>query len=116
MPRSKPLTHGPSGYQRGCRCDTCRTEMAEKRNFYRNRDYETGKKFSVFYGSSKLRLPADPLIRFLERRDALGSISRHTLAGWKRDGMSVYQVDWWCIRLGTHPAMVYGDAFYEGAI
>lgn len=113
---AKPITHGPSGYQRGCRCDTCRTEMMEKKRQYREKEYETGKRFSVRYGSSKVRLPADPMLRFLDRMGATGTISRHTLAGWKRNGMTVYQIDWWCIRLGTHPAMVYGDAFYEGAL
>ena len=83
---------------------------------YREKDFMSGKKFSVRHGSSKVRLPAEPLIRFLERNGSLHTISRNTLRGWREDGMSVYQVDSWCIRFGTHPVMVYGDAFYEGAI
>lgn len=86
-----------------CRCDEC---VADAASYRKKRRLEKG-------GDSDVRLPAMPLIMFVNKMSD-ERIQHATLKSWIENGVSPYTVDKWCMRFGTHPAEVYGIAFYEG--
>lgn len=64
--------------------------------------------------SSDVRLDAKPLIEFLTKAEQLQYLDKHTVARWKRTGLSVYTADKWCLSFGLHPVEIFGHNFYEG--
>lgn len=59
-------------------------------------------------------IDATLLLDWLTENDQLNRIDKSTLRKWQERGLSVYTIDKVCIRLGVHPAEVYGNKFYEG--
>ena len=60
------------------------------------------------------RLPAQPLIDWLEYTEQIDSIDGHTRRDWLKYGLSVYNADKWAIRCGVHPIRLWGWEFYQG--
>lgn len=106
--------HGVYAYRHGCRCINCKNAIAELQAKYRERRKQRPGRYKVRYGSSDLRLSAEPLIAYLERTNQLHLVDRQAVQWWRTEGMSVYKVDEYAIRYGTHPVLLYGEAFYEG--
>ena len=105
---NKPKTiteHGASMYrQRGCRCETC----CEGRRIQRSK-YETRKR----HDEVQLRLDPTPLIDLLKSNDDLWKVASRAVQNWRTNGIDIYWADHWCIKLGYHPAQVFGQAFYQ---
>lgn len=96
--------HGMSMYRyRQCRCDICCGVMREFRKKYRKN-----------VGSYNKLMDATPLLEWLKRNNQIRQIDDSTARKWGQRGITVYTIDKVCIRLGVHPAEVYGHKFYEG--
>lgn len=93
------ISHGIRGYTHNkCRCEVCDAAGAVWKAKRRK------VKLPTRY------LPVEPLLRFVdeEHRRAFG----HVVKRCRDKGMSVYLADKWCVKLGVHPWVVYGDAFF----
>lgn len=96
--------HGVSGYRTwGCRCEVCVEAMRADRRKYRKKS-----------DSCRIRFSPEPLIERLERDERMTAVSSSVIHRWRRDGLDVYGVDRWCIKLGYHPTEIYGQDFYAG--
>jgi len=96
--------HGMSMYRyRQCRCDICCGVMREHRKKYRKRPD----------GYNEM-IDATPLLNWLQENGQITQIDGSTARKWAERGLSVYSIDKVCIRLGVHPAEVYGHKFYQG--
>ena len=101
---SEHTEHGMGMYRyRKCRCDVCSEAMRQFRKKYR--------KTSDNYNKM---VDATPLLEWLTVNNQLDRIDGSTVRKWRERGLSVYVIDKVCIRLGAHPAEVYGNKFYEG--
>lgn len=96
--------HGRKGYLHNrCRCEICK----EAASIYR-------KELRLRNGSDvDLRLPAEPLLRLLEKDGRIGEVHSTKLKRWKENGMSVYWADYWAVHFGWHPAEIWGMDFYK---
>lgn len=90
--------------QQGCRCDIC----LEGRRAQRAQYTHGTRKDEV-----KLRLDPTPLLDLLTANDELWRIRHQSLRNWRTNGIDIYWADHWCIKLGYHPAQVFGQAFYQ---
>lgn len=96
--------HGMGMYRyRRCRCEICSEAMYHFRKKYR--------KTSDNYNKM---IDATPLLNWLRENGQITQIDGSTARKWAERGLSVYTIDKVCIRLGVHPAEVYGNRFYQG--
>lgn len=86
-----------------CRCEECVADAAAYRK--QNRIANGG--------DTDVRLPAWPLIAFVQRVSE-ERIQHATMQSWIKNGVSPYTIDRWCTKFGAHPAEVYGFDFYLG--
>lgn len=97
--------HGRKAYNTGlCRCEVCREESKD----YRRQLAEDRKR------PAPPRLSCEPLIRALDRAGRLGEVEYSKIHRWRKDGMDLYAADVVAIRLGFHPATIWGADFYAG--
>ena len=107
--KAKEYQHGEYGMYtyRKCRCDECRSIAAKVRMKYRGEDFEQQTEDVMF------RLPAAPLMAYIERTGQEEAVSRHVVRRWLIGGIDIYKADEWAIRLGTHPFLLWGAEFYQ---
>lgn len=89
-----------------CRCEACCADAAE---YKRRRRIEMG-------GDTDVRLPGEPLLAFVRSQSTERLVQHHVAQSWIEKGVSPYTIDRWCVKLGVHPAEIYGDAFYRGCL
>lgn len=108
--------HGTySMYNTGkCRCDLCRVAAAEKRARYRPQLGDQPKNYNVRFGSAKIRLDAAPFVKFLYETTLVDALLLKRIRGWERNGIDLYYADKLAIEFGSHPALIWGDDFYQG--
>lgn len=118
---AKPKIHGTyTMYNTGrCRCEDCKVAAAEKRAHYRDVHApkpgdQPKKDYSVRYGSVKVKLSPEPLIEFICSTREVDNILRRDMKMWRRNGLDLYYADKLAIRYGAHPALIWGDDFYQG--
>ena len=113
------IPHGTvSRYNNGrCRCELCKDAKRQWRinNMPTPGDQPVGK-FKVRYASAKVVLDPEPLITLITQTTELNSNMRARFREWRANGIDVYRADEWCVRIGTHPYLVFGDKFYEGCL
>ena len=96
--------HGIGMYRyRRCRCEICNEAMAVVRAKYRKKS-----------DNYRKMMDATPLLEWLAVNGQLHQVDDSTRRHWAMRGLTVYTIDKVCIRLGVHPAEVYGYRFYEG--
>ena len=99
------MIHGRNGYTKHkCRCDICVTA-----NKVYRREYKLANG-----GDMNIRLDATPLIARLIRDGQMAHVTRGMYRSWIKNGISVYNADKFCIKVGYHPYMIFGADFYEG--
>jgi hypothetical protein len=61
--------------------------------------------------SQQPRLPVEPIFNLLDstNRRAIGDKLRR----YRATGIPIYRADYWCCKLGLHPWLVYGDAYFQ---
>lgn len=97
--------HGGALYRRGCRCEVCVAAMTEYRRQYNKQTDRP----------SKLRLPIRPLLDWVVRTESTEMVHPRALWKWLADPdgtMDVYWADRYAIKLGSHPAEIWGMDFY----
>jgi hypothetical protein len=97
------MMHGTiNGYTRhACRCEHC----AEAGRLWRE------KRKARARASAPPRLSVEPIYALLDdsnRREISNKLKRY-----KVKGIPIYNADFWCCKLGVHPWMVYGDAYFQ---
>lgn len=84
--------------QNGCRCEPCR----EAGKVWRSENRKP---------RAQRRLPVEPILAQLDdynRRDYM-----HGLKRFIGPGIPIFSADHWCIKLGLHPWIVYGDLWFQ---
>lgn len=107
--KKKEYQHGEYGMYtlRKCRCDECKSIAAKVRMKYRGEDFEDQPEDVQF------RLPAQPLVDYLNRTGQLDRIDHRTVHRWIVSGLDMYRADEMAIKYGTHPMLVWGMEFYR---
>lgn len=97
------MNHGTiTGYTKyACRCVECAAAGAA----WRVKRRERNRKPPV------PRLPIEPLLPYFADRETRKI--RHYMYRNREVGLTVFKVDELCCRLGLHPWMIYGDAFFQ---
>lgn len=99
------FAHGLSGYKRKkCRCETCSEAYAEYRIKERLKYRRTPIKHHL--------IDATPLIELY--KEFSNKNGRRILKKWETEGISVYDADTYCMRLGLHPLEVFGASYFDG--
>lgn len=117
--RTWTVTHGThSGYVAGCRCKTC----TQANTIYMRR-YRTCTNPGIVRKATTAilgNLPINPLLRLWDdlnlTDDEIASrcgVGRTTVVRWRRIGLSLDAADRVAIRLGSHPYIVWGDAYWS---
>ncbi len=101
------MNHSLRGYKTyKCRCDICvaayvRAKAAEN---YKNRRTPI----------NHVLISAEPLVRmFVDIRLSGGNMNKK-IQRWRQEGISVYEADEVCMKMGYHPFEVFGPAYFEG--
>ena len=88
---------------RKCRCDVCKAAAKIERAKYRK-----------LTDSVDIRLDPTVLIDRIMWAGRIDEVRQRTMDEWLVQGIDIYWADWWCIKLGYHPAEIFGMAFYQG--
>lgn len=101
------IKHGLNGYKRyKCRCGVCLEAHRQSRIRERLKSRRTLIKHS--------KIDATPLIElYKETVRSSGSIIR-LLNKWESGGITVYEADEYCMKIGMHPIEVFGASYFEG--
>jgi hypothetical protein len=59
-------------------------------------------------------IDASPLIALYDDVPKLGTTMKQNLKRWKEKGITVYEADEKCMKLGYHPVEVFGDSYFDG--
>lgn len=99
------MKHNRNTYIREkCRCIEC---VADNARYKRERKLALG-------GDQSIRLDATPLLMRLAKDGMTHHVSRNIRRRWVKSGIDIYRADEACIKLGYHPASIFGQSFYEG--
>lgn len=108
MPQSlktSDFAHGLSGYKRKkCRCETCSDAYEQYRIKERLKYRRTPIKHHL--------IDATPLIELY--REFATKNGRRIVKKWEDEGISVYDADTYCMKLGLHPIEVFGASYFDG--
>ena len=108
MPQSlktSDFAHGLSGYKRRkCRCKTCSEAYEQYRIKERLKYRRTPIKHHL--------IDATPLIELY--REFATKNGRRIVKKWEDEGISVYDADTYCMKLGLHPIEVFGASYFDG--
>ena len=101
--------HGIYAYKRrGCRCEVCLEAHRQSRIKERLKNRRTPIKHHL--------IDATPLIELCES-NSIGDFNfRSSIEKWKKHGISIYDADTYCMKLGFHPIEIFGAAYFEGLI
>lgn len=103
--RTSDFAHGLSGYKRKkCRCETCSEAYEQYRIKERLKYRRTPIKHHL--------IDATPLIELY--REFATKNGRRIVKKWEDEGISVYDADTYCMKLGLHPIEVFGAHYFEG--
>lgn len=97
--------HGLNAYKRHkCRCEVCLDAHRESRIRERLKMRRTVITHRL--------IDATPLIALYKERDPdrIDKLKKR----WEESGISIYEADEFCMRLGFHPIEVFGSAYFEG--
>ena len=99
--------HSLRGYKiHKCRCDIC---IAAHKRHRAEQNYKNGRT-----PITHVLISGEPLANiFRERQLAGGSMSKHIMK-WEDVGITVYEADKWCMKLGYHPFEVFGAEYFQG--
>lgn len=113
MAKRKSIECGTyTAYRAGCRCKSCRNaRLAYRQSYSDERLLGTGQKL----------LPIKDLLDFAGKdfdRDALAEVlgvHKDTIRGWHSApiGIDKYKADEYANRLGVHPSIIWGNAWYR---
>lgn len=111
----KEYEHGTAARYRlrKCRCDLCKTAAAEERANYRLSPGSKEISYKLRYGSVKVRLDPEPLIAYMTATTLVDHNTLKMFQTWRRYGIDLYRADMYAIKCGTHPYLLWGDAFYQ---
>ena len=99
-------THGIGAYKRyKCRCDVCMDAHRESRIRERLKNRRTVIKHHL--------IDATPLVSIYRETQDARRISK-TIKRWETFGISIYEADEFCMKIGLHPIEVFGSSYFEG--
>lgn len=99
--------HGLNAYKRrGCRCEVCLEAHRQSRIRERLKNRRTPIKHHL--------IDATPLIEIYRHLNTRSSSLSRTIKKWEKYGISAYDADTYCMRLGYHPIEIFGPAYFEG--
>ena len=109
-------------YQSGCRCDDCNyaQKFVALQLEYEDPSIDETRIFRAVRQSTMRPFPARDLVLAIGQpnatllADMIGT-SRGTVSKWLRTGVcfTIYEADRYAIRAGTHPAVVWGERWYD---
>lgn len=60
-------------------------------------------------------IDAAPLISIISSLETrLSTTNRRLVAKWSKNGISIYDADVYCIKLGYHPYEIFGEEYFSG--
>lgn len=99
--------HGLHAYKRrGCRCEVCLEAHRQSRIRERLKSRRTPIKHHL--------IDAAPLVELYRSMNIRSSSLSRTINKWEREGISIYDADTYCMKIGFHPIEVFGSAYFEG--
>lgn len=99
--------HGLHGYKRRkCRCEVCVEAYKESRIRERLKNRRTPIKHHL--------IDATPLIELYKTVDIHSGSFSKVLRRWQTEGISAYDADTYCMKIGFHPIEVFGASYFEG--
>lgn len=103
---TETLKHGLHGYKRRkCRCEVC-TEA------YTQSKIRERLKLRRTVITHRL-IDAAPLVKIYRETQDHRKIEK-TIKRWESRGISIYEADEFCMKIGMHPIEVFGSAYFEG--
>lgn len=101
------MIHSLRGYKtHKCRCEVC----TEAYNRYRARENFKNRRTPITH----VLISGEPLVKiFVDRQLSGGNMSKK-IQRWRTEGISVYEADTECLKLGYHPFEVFGASYFEG--
>jgi hypothetical protein len=101
--------HGLNAYKRhGCRCEVCLEEYKQSRIRERLKNRRTLIKHH--------KIDAAPLIELYKETFSNGGNVSRLVRKWESGGITVYEADEYCMKIGLHPIEVFGATYFEGLI
>lgn len=98
--------HGLRGYKtHKCRCEVCLDAHRESRIRERLKARRTVITHRL--------IDATPLAQLYRETQDWRKIQK-TVMRWEKSGISIYEADEYCMKLGLHPIEVFGSAYFEG--
>ena len=106
---SRAKSHGINAYKRrGCRCEVCSEAHRQTNIKERLKSRRTPIKHHL--------IDATPLVELYCSISTRDKNFRSSIEKWKKNGISVYDADTYCMKLGFHPIEIFGSAYFEGLL